>query len=155
MQQRAWYGPSSSWISAPPSIHHRYVTPGMYWMWMPACAHLSFLNVLHMNAVWYTNAYIYSALSTLQSSRFRSAHRVSLIVYLLSCPFCLNMHAVEEYLYSLGCVLSASEFGSKQNWLKLDDAQRVVSLLRCLDLIQSVLKGKGKIFKLVHAVQRL
>lgn len=65
------------------------------------------------------------------------------------------MHAVEEYLYSLGCVLSASEFGSKQNWLQLDDAQRVVSLLRCLDLIQSVLKGKGKIFKLVHAVQRL
>ncbi len=32
------------------------------------------------------------------------------------------------------------EFGSKQNWLKLDDAQRGVNLVSCLDLIQSVLK---------------
>lgn len=35
------------------------------------------------------------------------------------------------------------EFGSKHNWLKLDDAQRVilnVNLIPCLDLIRSVLK---------------
>lgn len=53
---------------------------------------------------------------------------VSLIVYPLSSPFSLNMHA--EYSYSQGYVQREIQgAGSKQNWLELDDAQRAVNLV--------------------------
>lgn len=43
-------------------------------------------------------------------------------------------------------IYTVREFGSKQNWLKLDDALRGVNLVFCLDLIRSVLK-EGEHFK--------
>lgn len=49
-------------------------------------------------------------------------------------------------MYSQGYVLSEREIGSKHNWLKLDDAQRGVNLVSCLDLIRSVLK-EGEDFR--------
>lgn len=97
-------------------------------------------SVLHQRIIWY---YINSAQSTVVVVLQIQKYAQCLFNCLPSFFSILFEYACRGRSLVLPRICTEREFGSKHNWLKLDDAQRVilnVNLVPCLDLIRSVLK---------------